>query len=447
MPRILGPFLYTSGGAITYDGPSISIAPLLEMDDTVFIKLIHTEDASSVYLDLKQIFVFESGSVTYQTSDVLTFLNAWYVTAPSQVALDYRYGNPEISDTTDVFGRGFIRAFNPVIDSHLTIQSVSLNKPEQAGNYRDETQSDLVISGSRDLSNTLVCINGVFHNTIYWNKSQYVIDGMYSIRQTQKHDIVCYDTTQVGGHTVVPITRDMCVWDADQAGIILTLPKGLSFSGKSVLNTVDGYLFYPGEVVSIVSDTQAFIHTARIPFISQWRHNPLTKKTPDIIGQNWSWDTPALPAMQTPPVTTGNYRSINQQPDLDLFVNARSVLVSKVNTPDFRFNRVTSPHSALILINKPYLEHQVITPYPVQILSRYGVEMAPVPAGISRYGCGLSPSYVTLRGGMEQTWIYVEPQDQDIDRQENVLNPGCVPILFPQLEESMQLPFSIHVLS
>ena len=446
MKTIRGPYVYQNT-AFVEDAEPILISDLLSTFSGIFVKIIKP-DASIVYLDLRKVITFEQAANAYLSSSVVTFLNAWYVPSTNQMGLELRYGDSDVGDMAEVGTLPFIRAINPIADETLTVLPISINSQSQTPDqYREETMSDVVLYGERDLSNMLCIVNGVFHNTIFWNKAQYIIDGMYSFRQNQKFDMVCYDTSPVGGHTVVPITRDMCTWDADGRGIILTLPAGMSFSGKSAFTAIDGYLFHPDEILEVMSPTMAVIHTARIPFVEQWRHNPLTKRKKDIAGLNWVWAEPAAPTMSAPPVVTGGYRSINQQPDLELFVNTRTVPYDKVTSQDFRFNRVTSPHSAIILVNKPSLTHSVIRPYSIQVPNQYGLTKQEFPCGISRYGCGLSPSYTILKSGTQQTWVHVEPQDYDIDRQRNVLNPACVTTLYPQVEDSLSLPFSMHVFS
>lgn len=446
MSTIRGPYVYQNT-AFPEDAVPALISDLFTNFTGVYVK-ITKPDNTTVYLDLRKVFTFEKMANAYLTSSVVTFLNAWYVPSTNQLGLETMYGVTDVGDLSTVKTLPFIRAINPIADEKLTVTPISINNPDiNPSKYREEIMSDVALSGDRDLSNMLCFVNGAFHNTIYWNKAQYIIDGMYNFRQNQKFDMICYDTTPVGGHTVVPITRDMCVWDADGRGIILTLPKGVSFTGKSVLTAMDGYLFHPDEILEVMSPTQAIIHTARIPFIEQWRHNPLTKRQKDIVGLNWVWAEPAAPSMQAPPVVTGSYRSLNQQPDLELFVNTRAVSYDKLTTPDFQFNRVTSPHSALILINKPSLTHSVINPYRTQVPNQFGLTKQDLPCGISRYGCGLSPSYTALKSGTNQTWIYVEPQDYDIDRQRHVYQPACATILYPQMEQSLDIPFAIHVFS
>lgn len=445
MYRVIGPYVY-KGGLLTTSEPSQTISAYLAMEHPVYLKLVCDAPLGTLYLDLRKIATFERGLPAFLTMDGSAFITAWFVSSQNQQGLANRYSDPYVRDLDDAATVGYIHGFNPVMDQALNIQPVSINAPDQASaHYRSERKSDLVIYGDRDLSNTLVFVNGVFHNTIYWNKAQYVIDGTYSLRQNQKYDIMCYDTTPVGGHTVVPITPSMCQWDTETAGIILTLPAGQSFAGKTAFIVIDGYLYYPGEILDIVSATGAYLHTAKIPFIQQWRHNPLTKKKPDIAGQNWTWDTPSFPDMTTPPVQTGSYRSINQQPDLDLFVNTRFVPIEKVTSPDFKMTRVTSPHSAIILINKAELSHQTVSPIPMQIINRYGVLRKDVPRGISRYGWGISPSYVAMQSGSNSSMLFVEQQDMDMDREYGVNNPGCVAALYPELEQSLNLAFDIHV--
>lgn len=446
MTTILGPYTY-SGVAFTDTETQDTLASLISQTDPVYIKLIHAEDQTRVYLDLKKIATFDNTFPNYLSDGVVAFLNGWYVPSTNQKGLETLYGDPNAKDVDDSMASGVIYSFNPVLDAALSVLPISINAPTTpTTNYTIDNKNDLVISGARDLSNALTFVNGVFHNSIYWNKAQYIIDGLYSFRQTQKLDIQCYDTTQLGGHTVVPITADMCAWDDDHAGVIITLPAGMSFAGKSVFNTVDGYLFYPGEVLSIKNDTVAFLHTCRIPFIEQWRHNPLTKKKADMIGANWNWGTPnTQPA--APPVVTGGYRSINQQSDLELFTDKRSVPYASVNTDTFKWNRITSPHSALILVNKATVTHNVISPYPIQVTGRYGVFMDAPPQGITRYGCGLSPSFVSTSGNNKELWIHIDQPDYDIGRLGKVLNPDCVPALFPQMEECLDVPFHIHVFS
>ena len=446
MRALCGPYVYQNTAFVEDAVPSV-ITDLFSDFDDVIVKIVKP-DATVIYLDLRMIFTFEKSANAYLTQSVVSFLNAWYVPSSNQLGLETRYGVTNSGDLTDATTLGFIKAFNPVMDETLTLTPISINKTSIApSKYSEELMSDVVLSGGRDLSNVLCVVNGVFHNTIYWNSAQYIIDGMYSFRQNQKFDMVCYDTTAVGGHTVVPITRDMCVWDAEQRGIVLTLPAGKSFTGKSALTAIDGYLFYPDEILEVMSPTKAIIHTARIPFIEQWRHNPLTKRKPDIVGNNWVWEEPAAPDMQAPPVVTGEYRSINQQPDLELFVDTRVVPYDKVSSPDFQFNRITSPHSAIILVNKPKLIHSIIQPYRIQVPNQYGLTNRELPCGISRYGCGLSPSYTTLKSGTNQRWIYTAPQDYDIDRQRHVNQPACVTELIPDMEHSLDQPFAIHVFS
>lgn len=446
MNTILGPYVYR-GVAFTESETRAPLSSYLDYETPVYIKITHADTLQSVYLDLFKIATFDRKILSMTAMGIVAFLNAWYVPSPNQKGLETQYANTTVLDVPDSIEKGMIYSFNPILEPTLTVQQISINAPEKTSpEYIANIKNDLVISGDRDLSNVLIFINGVLHNSIYWNRNRYVIDAMYSFRQNQRFDIQCYDTTPVGGHTVIPLTADMCAWDADQAGIILTLPSGTSFTGKSVFVTIDGYLYHPGEILSVKNATMAFLHTARIPFISQWRHNPLTKRKADTVGANWTWGTPS-DQPNAPPVVTGGYRSINQQPDLELMVGKRAVPRSQLITPDFKWNRITSPHSAIILVNKEILNHEVIYPYPIQVTGRYGLSIAKFPQGISRYGCGLSPSYVTTTGHLGETWIHINQPDYDLDRGSSVLNPTGITSLFPQIDDSLHIPFRIHVFS
>ena len=340
-----------------------------------------------------------------------------------------------------------IRTYNPLSAQDIAVYWTSINNPTDFDNISKlDTYNDLVLvpSGKRDLSNVLVCVNGVIHRTVFYNGNLFVIDGLYTMRNSNRKDMTCINTTLVGGHTSIPLTTSVVI-GTDINNLQVTLPSGQSFSGKTAFVVIDGYLFYPDEIMTIQSDTMAVIHGNRIPFIAQYRHNPRTKYTDDLFGNNWYWGTPKTdPQITNPPVAMTSIPSAANDTYVNLFVNNRVVPATTLESFDFQYSRVTSAHSFIVLVNTDALYCSRYNLFPVTQVGTYGYPVESGPDGLLRYGVGLSPSYVKLSSQYKQTWYTVSSQDHDIDRIEHTANPTVIPCLIDDYDETYKRPCTLY---
>lgn len=439
--------MYTAVAIITVNGRTLSrsdvttqtIADVIAIAGENHIQILDSSTNSQMTVSLSRYV--QSYSKVDMSTPITTFVSTMSDLVRNSIASNVPYLN------TQGIYPNLIRTYDPLGAQDISVSWTSVNNPEDLDNVQKlSSYNDLLLtpSGTRDLTNTLVCVNGVIHPTVLWNGSLFVVDGLYTMRNSQRKDMTCINTTLVGGHTTIPLTSSNVTGTQINA-LKVTLPQGQSFIGTTAFIVIDGYLYYPDEILTIETETTAILHGNRIPFIAQYRHNPKTKYNEDTFGDNWNWGVPKTdPQITTSPVPMTSIPSAANDPYVNLFLNTRAVPTATLQSFAFQYARVTSAHSFIVLINTSSLYMQKTPLFPITRVGTYGYASSTGPDGLLRYGVGLCPSYIKLSSQYGQTWYTVAPQDHDIDRIEKTANPDVIPCLVDDYDETYKRPCTLY---
>lgn len=270
---------------------------------------------------------------------------------------------------------------------------------------------DLAITSKHDLSNCLVTVNGVFHQTRYFNETLYVLDGFRTIRLTGRNDIVIIDTVALGGHSVIPLTSDNVTKSEYQDAATVSLDT--SITGKTVFAVIDGYFYHRDQdILSFVDSNHLKILTHKLPLIQQFRHNPRTLHQKDRYGDDVS---------QSSRKVIDAYESV--------FLNKKFIPTTTLTNADFQYSRLTAFHSFLIVINNPVLYTVSADIVPTGTPQFYEDLSDRNLSGMISYGCGLCPSYVISKDPSNRKSIFLPEQDYDVDWQNLTFQSPIIPSL------------------
>ena len=179
-----------------------------------------------------------------------------------------------------------VAVYDAIAADDITVAWTSMESPGIRNDpYQKGSVEDLVLSSKkRDFTNSLVSVNGVFHKTHLYNKELYVRRGFSNIKNSKREGVSVYDTSSLGGHTVIPIRLDNIDNSntAPFSGVTLTF-NDASFVGKTVLLVLGGYLHALDDTYRIISDNRVVIDTCKIDLIDEFLHNPNTRLTRDGI--------------------------------------------------------------------------------------------------------------------------------------------------------------------
>lgn len=173
-----------------------------------------------------------------------------------------------------------LNVYDAYITSDVTVSYTSIDTPDIINDiYQRDQLNDLVITTtSRDFSNCLVSVNGVFQFTYYFNNALYVLDGFSNIKNSKKNKIAIYDTTDLGGHVIVPITMaNIDSTNTDPfSGVTLTFPN-TDFTGTTVLLVFAGYLYALDDRYRLININRMMIDICKIDLLDQFLHDPNTR--------------------------------------------------------------------------------------------------------------------------------------------------------------------------
>jgi hypothetical protein len=177
-----------------------------------------------------------------------------------------------------------LNVYDAYITSDVTVDYTSIDSPDVRNDiYSRDILNDLAISSNtRDFSNCLVAVNGVFHKTYFFNKEIFVQGGFANIKTSKQNKVAIYDTTGLGGHTILPITADNI--DASNEALLsavtLTFPN-MDFTGTTVLLVLGGYLYALDDTYRLINTNRVKIDICKIDLIDQWLHDPNTSFVAD----------------------------------------------------------------------------------------------------------------------------------------------------------------------
>lgn len=235
---------------------------------------------SNAVIDLA-MYMLREKSLNYTTQ----------LTAVASSLTDLQIASYESEDIpfVDQVSGGFdnrLAAYDAYITSDVNVSWCSIDSPDVRDDiYQKDQSNDLVISSTtKDFSNALVAVNGVFHKTYFFNKELYVQGGFSNIKTAKQNKVAIYDTTTLGGHLVVPITQANIdpSNNAPFSGVTLTFPN-IDFTGMTVLLVLGGYLYALDDTYQLINTNRLRIDTCKIDLIDQFLHDPNTSYVKDNI--------------------------------------------------------------------------------------------------------------------------------------------------------------------
>ena len=414
---------YRSGIFMTYiPTKTITISGLSPVESTTLSSplssflsvqtyLVVTKNTFTYVLDLSKILLYTTGlNLSAPVATGLTgILTDLFVTS-------YSVTNIPVKNQNNYYDNR-IRVFNPISYQDYQVSFTSIDTPTVIDDVRQKGfLDDLVITSSEDMSNYLVAVNGVFHRTTLFNGALYVLDGFRTMRLSGRKDVTIVDTTQLGGHSIIPLTTGNVVNSAYQMPAIVNLNQ--SVSGTTVFAVIDGYFYHlDAGVISFIDDMHLKLKTNRMPLISQFRHNPRTVYYEDVLSPT---------STQTSRKYTDVYESA--------FLNAREVATASLATQAFQYSRLTAYHSFLVVINNPSVFETSIPVSPTGTPQFYEDLSNRTLSGMMSYGCGLCPSYIIWQDPSLRKAVFLSAQDNDIDRAMTNPSPSFIPALVQEID-------------
>jgi hypothetical protein len=255
---------------------TVLLSSLLSNQTYIEVNSSDMTNNTNYYLDLNKIALYEP-NINFSWS-VATFI-ANIIT--DRVIEGYNTEIPVIDINTQRYDNR-LNVYNALAAEDLCIDYTSItNLSVRNDPYLRTSLNDLALSSkTRDFTNSLVTVNGVFHPTQLFNNELYVLNGFSNIRNNDPSDkkIAIYDTTSLGGHTVIPLNLTQVVNNSSQSptqGIYLKF-NGTDFTNKTVLLSFGGYLYALDNSYEIIGTNLIKINTCKMDIISQWIHNPNT---------------------------------------------------------------------------------------------------------------------------------------------------------------------------
>jgi hypothetical protein len=366
------------------------------------IYLVVTDGVTSHTLDVAAILLHEKNlSLTSPVSTIASLITDVFLETYSVDTIP----------TRDISGyyRNHLRVFSPVGTKTHTMRYTSMNTPDVVDSIEKMGfLDDLVItSTSSDMTNYMVCVNGVFHRTTLFQNKLYVHDGFRTVRLTGRCDPCVVDTTPIGGHQIIPITRAMC--SLSKYGADATIDAGVSLAGKTILLVIAGYIYHmSSRAFYFANNSHIKVRTNRLQLVEQLRHSPLTMSVRDLIASD---------AEQAS-------RKYNDPWDR-IFLDTRVVPYDTFRTVEFQLARLSHYHSFIVVLNRAdvFTTERELTRSPTPGI--YLEESATPTSGIMSCGPGLCPSYLINEDPWGRKFVYGGPVHVDselshtqIDRRE-----------------------------
>jgi hypothetical protein len=273
----------------------------------------------------------------------------------------------------------------------------------------------------------LVAVKVFFHKTTLFNDELFVAGGYANMKRANQNQMVCVDTTAIGGHTIVPITAEMITNAPEQflsQGIYLTLPEGQTFTGRTAALVLHGRLCLFDEAYSIVGPKRLKIHTCRLDLMHQIMHHPLTRYSKNYRAPGMIIPNSLIPA-------AANALADVYDGDNPLYANPIDnqglIDTALFKDPTYLTNLLVEGQSFLILFNtaRVYLRKYALRPlyHPGQ----YTIDSLDTPRGILRYNHAWVLPYVILSGKQGRHIVAVNARRLGDDAYKTMLDPDKAP--------------------
>lgn len=219
---------------------------------------------------------------------------------------------------------------------------------------RSTIDQDLYITTSeiKDPSSILCFVGGLYHAHVTDPNTGdiYISDGAQTLRSDRtRDDVTVIDYNEVGGCKTFPITTDILrVTEALPRSVMIDVSSlGVSFKDYTPMLMIDGYHHPVGTSFRSTSPTVLEITVSKLNLLRNYLYASFLRKKP-------------LPI----PVTQGiNQTSDMHDSTLDVFVNSTTIPKDSVMTPEWIIQRLTSVHSAIVLVPKTVLSQSTTVQY------------------------------------------------------------------------------------
>lgn len=272
------------------------------------------------------------------------------------------------------------------------------------------TIDDLAITppSTVNVDDVLIAINGVLHKTYTVDGVIWVQDGFSTIKQSAEYIITGIITTGVGGHTVTPITSDMCkIQTSGTSKRVVIHGEALSLLGGTTLLSMDGYLQVLNETYTIRDNLSLIINTNKLDYINNFIYSPTQRFKRDamsLTSAEYSW----MNGKSTVAIYQGTYNRDRVDEDLYSFANSPTVSADTLTSDNFLMDRLTSGHSFIVTLKNGNVfrrDYTLINRGEPTVFENFGDD---TPRGILLHGNGLVLPYNVLSNPhLNQHLIYV----------------------------------------
>lgn len=241
----------------------------------------------------------------------------------------------------------YVKTYDALRRTGWSIDHSNVQTRVRGDKLYESVDPDLVITQTeiKDLTNILCFVNGAYHRSAVDPNTNdlYIYDGCQTLRNERSHaDVTVVDYKDVGGMSVYPLQSFMFViTDTLPRGIVVDISKATGYKGETLRDyyvqvIVDGTLYSAGSVSTATGDTTFSITISKLNLLRNFLKSPILRKDP-------------LPL----PVLDG-IRPFSNSHDkaLDTFTRTQTVPNGSFMTNDWILQRLTSQHSAVILVPK-----------------------------------------------------------------------------------------------
>lgn len=275
---------------------------------------------------------------------------------------------------------------------------------------------DLIIypPAGTTLTNLLVSVNGVFHSTTVYNDTLYVIDGFANIKQVGTTNICVVDTTAIGGHSTIPLTSSMLKSPDATLYQSAQFALGQSLLGKTACVVVDGYIYLFDDAHQFMNDSTLCLNVNMMDIASKFVNSPMLRYQQNFFAIK-NRPNPYNPDTYIP-VTQPKHATEIYDETLDAFNTATTISSDTLNSSAFIKQRLTSPHSFVIVFNNPNLfisSFQLVNFNEPRV---YECMSEDTPRGLLVYNQGkVLPYNITSNRSSNQHMIYLNAPETTTD--------------------------------
>lgn len=316
----------------------------------------------------------------------------------------------------------YAQSYDALRRSNWTVQHTNKADRVRDDRLRATIDQDLVISTSelKDTSNVLCFVNGMYHrhNVDPNTQEVYVVDGAQTLRaERTKNDVTVIDFAPVGGRQLFPISKELITHqELLPRSLLIDLSSfKVSLKDYTPYLLVDGYLHSPGVSHRSVSETVIEVTIGTLNLLKNYLTSSFLRTK----------------ELQIPVVDGNNPTSDMHDTALDVFIKNTVIPKDSVSTNDWILSRLTSTHSAVLLVPKTTVavhqdvQHETDEPW----LSVLPTKASVWGALLDVDGKKFSPLYLHTGGYRDRTLIS-SPYRED-RKMWSLLDPNGIIIASP----------------